>query len=210
MEKHRFLEKFHRKERVEMLSDGVFAIVVTLLILELRVPSLPEHATASDLWIALLAMKNKFFGFVLSFIFVINLWFSHNVLFKTFIRIDNTILWLNNFFLLLVCFVPFPTALIGEYPDNPLAMMLFGVDWILIPILIFWIGGYALRKKFVSEHIDKKRYMEARKLIRYLIPFSFIPFVIAAFTPRVAFFIYLFILVSGIVVGFRLRVEQTE
>ncbi len=210
MEKHRFLEKFHRNDRVEMLSDGVFAIVVTLLILELRVPSISESASGSDLWMALLSMKNKFFGFILSFIFVINLWFSHNVLFKMLIRIDNTILWLNNFFLLLVCFVPFPTALIGEYPDNPVAMMLFGVDWILIPIMIYWIGGYALRKKFISEYIDKKRYMEARKLVRYLIPFSFVPFIIAAFMPRIAFFIYLFILITGIVIGFRLRVEQTE
>lgn len=210
MEKHRFLEKFHRNERVEMLSDGVFAIVVTLLVLELRIPTLPEHATAADLWVALYAMKNKFIGFVLSFVFVINLWFSHNTLFKIFVKIDNTVLWLNNFFLLLVCFVPFPTALVGDYPDNPAAMMLFGVDWILIPIVIYWIGGYALKNNFVSEFIDRKRYMEARKLIRYLIPFSFVPFVIAAFYPRVAFFIYLFILVTGIVMGFRIRVEKAE
>ena len=210
MDKHRFLEKFHRNERVEMLSDGVFAIVVTLLVLELRVPSLPENAGASEMLTALFAMKNKFFGFVLSFVFVINLWFSHNILFKLFIKIDNTILWLNNFFLLLVCFVPFPTALVGEYPDNPAAMMLFGIDWILIPVMIYWIGGYALRKKFISEYIDKKRYMQSRKLIGYLIPFSFVPFFIGAFLPRVAFFIYLVILISGIVMGFRIRVEETE
>src|SRR4051794_30018567 len=102
MDNYRFLEKFHRNERVEMLSDGVFAIVVTLLVLDLHVPSLPEHATGHDLWLALLAMKNRFFSFVLSFVFVINLWFTHNVLFKLFVKIDNTILWLNNFFLLLV------------------------------------------------------------------------------------------------------------
>jgi len=210
MDKHRFLEKFHRNERVEMLSDGVFAIVVTLLVLELRVPELPEHGTSYDLWLALVAMKNKIFGFVLSFVFVINLWFTHNMLFKLFIRIDNTVLWLNNFFLLLVCFVPFPTALIGAYPQNPFAMMLFGVDWILIPVLIYWIGGYALRKKLISEYIDKKRYMESRKLIGYLIPFSFVPFFIAAYMPQVAFFIYLFILITGIVMGFRIRVEKTE
>lgn len=210
MDKHRFLEKFHRNDRVEMLSDGVFAIVVTLLVLELRIPDITDHTSATELWAALLAMKNKFLGFILSFVFVINLWFSHNTLFKLFIKVDNTILWLNNFFLILVCFVPFPTALVGEYPDNPVAMMLFGVDWILIPIVIYWIGGYALRKNFISEFIDKKRFMEARKLIRYLIPFSFAPFVIAAFLPLAAFFIYLFILVGGIVIGFRIRVEETE
>ncbi len=210
MEKHRFLEKFHRNERVEMLSDGVFAIVVTLLVLELRIPDLPSNAGAAELWSSLLDMKNKFFGFVLSFVFVINLWFSHNILFKLFVKIDNTILWLNNFFLLLVCFVPFPTALIGAFPDNPAAMMLFGVDWILIPFVIYQIGGHALRKKLVSEFIDKKRYMEARKLIKYLIPFSFVPLIIAAFQPRVAFFIYLLILIAGIVTGFRIRVEKEE
>jgi uncharacterized membrane protein len=210
MEKNRFHESFHRNERLIMISDGVFAIVLTLLILELHVPSLIRETSANELWLALAAMKNKIFGFVLSFVFIINLWFSHNVLFKCFIRFDNTIIWLNNIFLLLICFVPFPTALIGEYPDNPAAMMLFGVDWILIPVVIYWIGGYALRKKFVAEFVDRKRYLEARKLIRYLIPFSIVPFVIAAFLPRVAFFIYLFILITGIVMGFRIRLDETS
>jgi len=210
MEKHRFHENFHRNDRLLMISDGVFAIVLTLLILELHVPSLADQSSSLELWLALVTMKNKIFGFVLSFVFITNLWFSHNVLFKVFIRVDNTIIWLNNIYLLLVCFVPFPTALIGEYPDNPIAMMLFGLDWILIPIIIYWIGGYALRKKFVAEFVDKKRYMEVRKLVRYLIPFSVIPFVIAGFQPRIAFYIYLFILICGIVMGFRIRLDETN
>lgn len=82
MEPKNFLEKFYKNERVEMLSDGVFAIVVTLLILDLKVPELKDGHSPDALWEALWLLRNKFLSFILSFLFVINLWFSHNVLFR--------------------------------------------------------------------------------------------------------------------------------
>ena len=102
MHKENFLDRFHSNERIIGLSDGVFAIVLTLLVLELRVPHLPEHATAAELWNALYGIKNKIIGFLLSFLFIASLWFSHNQLFKLFDKIDNPMLWYNNFFLAVI------------------------------------------------------------------------------------------------------------
>ena len=68
MDHKNFLERFYKNERVEMLSDGVFAIVVTLLILELRIPQLPEGHSPDALWIELIHMKPKLTSFVLRFL----------------------------------------------------------------------------------------------------------------------------------------------
>ncbi|MFN8144266.1 MAG: TMEM175 family protein [Bacteroidia bacterium] len=210
MDHKNFLEKFYKNERVEMLSDGVFAIVVTLLILELRVPQLSESHSPDALWIELLKMKSKFISFILSFLFVINLWFSHNVLFRVFVRVDNVMLWLNNLFLLVVCFVPFPTGLIGEYPDSSVAMILFGIPWVLIPVLVYSLGTYAMKKKHLSPLVDMKRYNENSKAVLSFIPIAIIPLLISLKYPEVSFVIYMILLVAGIVLGFRVRLIKGE
>jgi uncharacterized membrane protein len=146
MEKEFFLDKFHRNERIIGLSDGVFAIVLTLLVLELRVPHLPEHANAADMWHALYEMKSKIVGFLLSFLFIASLWFSHNQMFKLFDKVDNAMLWYNNFLLLMVCFIPFPTALIGEYPKNPVGIILFGsIGWSYLYLFTLLAPGLIIK-----------------------------------------------------------------
>src|SRR5438309_1211223 len=107
MLKEHFLDRFHRNERVITLSDGVFSIVMTLLVLELRIPKMAPDIGTADMWHALVEIKAKLIGFLLSFLFVASLWFSHNQLFKLFDKVDNTMLWFNIFLLLVVCFIPF-------------------------------------------------------------------------------------------------------
>ncbi len=208
MDKDRFFEKFHSNERVVFFSDGVFAIVVTLLVLELRIPHLHEVASAKELWHELSLMRNKFVSFVLSFLFAINLWFNHNQFFKLLIRIDNVVLWLNNLLLLSVCFLPFPTALIGEYPENSAGMVLFGSVWLIVPVLFYSMGTRALKAKLISDHVDMKRFMEIRKLILYFIPAGLIPLCLAFFYPTVSFAIYILLLLSGIMLGARVKIEE--
>lgn len=210
METKNFLEKFYKNERVEMLSDGVFAIVVTLLVLDLKIPELKESHAPNALWEALWLLRNKFLSFILSFLFVINLWFSHNVLFRVFIRVDNVMLWLNNLYLLVVCFVPFPTGLIGEYPDNSTAMILFGIPWLLIPVIVYTLGTYAMRKGHLSPLVDMKRYKENSKAVLFYIPVSIVPLIISLLFPLVSFCIYIFLLFTGIILGFRVRLIKGE
>src|SRR6478672_1107829 len=112
MEEEQFVERFHRNERLIGLSDGVFSIVLTLLVLELRIPEFQHHPSASDLWHALGGISARIISFLLSFLFIASLWFTHNQLFKLFHRVDNAMLWFNNLLLLVICFIPFPTALI--------------------------------------------------------------------------------------------------
>jgi uncharacterized membrane protein len=210
MHREQFLDRFHRNERLVGLSDGVFAIVLTLLVLELRVPKLPEHATAGELWDALYSIKSKIIGFLLSFLFIASLWFSHNQLFKLFDKVDNAMLWYNNFLLLIVCFIPFPTALIGEYPKNPVGIILFGSIWVVIPLFIYLIGSRAYHKNYLHKSVDIQRYLFLRKMALVYAPMSGFPILFAWKTPTFALIYYALMMIGGIVAGFLVKLTDEE
>ncbi len=105
--------------RVEAFSDGVFAIVTTLLVLDLRVPHDPQtgeaYATAGELWQALLHSWPSFPAYLLGFSTVVIMWINHHMLFNFIKRTSHTLLLLNSLLLLAISVVPFPTALLSEY-----------------------------------------------------------------------------------------------
>ena len=117
-------------ERVEGFSDGVLAVALTLLVLELKLP--PGLANEAELWTAVLHLAPSFAAWVVSFVFVMTIWINHHYFFAAVRVADRGLLWLNGLLLLGVSLLPFPTGLVGEYPGfaAPLAMlsgtMLFG------------------------------------------------------------------------------------
>ena len=110
--------------RVEAFSDGVLAIVITLLVLEIKVPHVPQHDDGLQ-WAALAVLVPKIAAWVISFVFVLVFWVAHHYLFNSLRKVDRGLLWINGLFLLFMSFVPFPTALAGEYPAStpPLALL---------------------------------------------------------------------------------------
>jgi len=107
--------------RVEAFSDGVFAIAITLLILEIKVPSIPEGSTNSQLLFSLLNLWPSYFAFFLSFTAVLIMWINHHGFFKYLKSINTTFLYANGFLLLMVTFIPFPTAVLARYINSPAA-----------------------------------------------------------------------------------------
>jgi uncharacterized membrane protein len=113
--------------RIEAFSDGVFAIVVTLLVLELKIPPLHEPNSVAELRRELLDIAPKFLSWLISFIIVCKFWLNHHHVIGIARSANYTLVWMNSIFLMFQSFVPFPTSLMGEYPCNPLAVSLFGV-----------------------------------------------------------------------------------
>jgi len=101
--------------RLEAFSDGVFAIAITLLILEIRVPALPPGGGNGRLWSALLALWPSLLAFTLSFFVILLMWVNHHELIRLVRAVDYPLLFANGFLLLLVTFVPFPTAVLARY-----------------------------------------------------------------------------------------------
>jgi len=102
--------------RLEAFSDGVLAIVITLLILNVQIPRGISRGNDA-LWTALRQQIPMIGAWVLSFFFVLVFWVAHHYFFKQLERVDRGILWLNGLFLLAISFTPFPTALFGLYPS---------------------------------------------------------------------------------------------
>lgn len=130
--------------RIEAFSDGVFAIVITLLVLELRVPHVEHGADFYELARAVGNLAPKFLSFLLSFVFVAIFWATHHQFFHQLRHSTRGLLWFNNLFLLTVTFLPFPTALLGEYYRNKFAVMFFGLE------MIFSIGAILLMRYYAT------------------------------------------------------------
>lgn len=101
--------------RLEAFSDGVFAIAITLLVLELIVPKLGEHASATALRDQLGKEWPSYFSFVTSFATILIMWINHHEMFRLVERVSTLLLFSNGLLLLCVTVVPFPTALVGDY-----------------------------------------------------------------------------------------------
>lgn len=101
--------------RIEAFSDGVFAIAITLLILELKVPPHESIHSVADLWNGLVQLWPSYFAFVLSFIILLISWVNHHYLFNELEKSSRPFLYANGFLLLTITFMPFPTALLAEY-----------------------------------------------------------------------------------------------
>ena len=149
------LSRFSRGElrlgRIEAFSDGVFAIVATLLVLDLRVPSLVNHTNVAELGSALLNQLPKFLSWLISFVIVCKFWLNHHHVLGQARHANYALVWLNSIFLMFQSFVPFPTAIMGEYPENPLAISFFGCVMALNTVLFILLQSYVQKNLLKPE-----------------------------------------------------------
>ena len=131
--------------RVEAFSDGVFAIVVTLLVLEITVPHVAKGDDAA-LWAALAERLPLIGAWVISFAFVLTFWVAHHYLFNGLAKVNRGVLWLNGLSLLFICFLLFPTALSGEYPLSPPA------TWLLSTVMFLSAASFSVLRWYVSYY----------------------------------------------------------
>lgn len=132
--------------RLEAFCDGVFAIAITLLILDMKVPSVESIHSNGDLWRSLAHLWPSFFALCLSFIIILISWIGHHNLLKTLDKTSAQFQFANGFFLLTVIFIPFPTALMSEYLTTSytqpaivtycLSMLFHNIAWNLLYIYI--------------------------------------------------------------------------
>jgi uncharacterized membrane protein len=148
---------FHNNERMIFLSDGVFAIVITLLVLEIKVPEIEPHLVAKELPIALMHLLPKIFAHFMSFIVLGIYWISHHNTFFHIKRHDRVLLWLNILFLMCVASMPFPTALLSEYPDQRIAIFAYAMTLVCAGVSMDLMWWYATTHRLLDdEHHDRE------------------------------------------------------
>lgn len=169
------------QERLHALTDGIFAIVMTLMVLELKLPVIDEESNHS-LWQALLTEKSTFISYLVSFVVLFVYWRAHNFVISIFAKnIDINILTFNAIFLFFVGLVPFTTHLSGEYNTIPLAIVIYAVNLILIGLSIVTMRIYISRAEHI-ENIARTKAQNRAALIR-----TFLPIVFAAIAIPTAF-----------------------
>lgn len=138
-----------KKNRLEAFSDGVFAIVITLLILEVKLPEVKYD----DLSATLLHILPSIGAYGLSFILIGMYWMFHHYSFTLIRDVDGILLWLNIIFLLFVSFLPFPTMLMGRYPFQTLPMVIYGINLILANLNGFILLLYLKKNQQLASNI---------------------------------------------------------
>lgn len=126
--------------RIEAFSDGVFAVAITLLILEVKVPHL---AMGETLWGELIHLWPKFLAYIVSFSVIGIFWVGHHIMFHYIKRADRTLLWLNTLLLMFVSAIPFAAALIGEYRTEQAAVALYGALLFVTGLIFYILWAYA-------------------------------------------------------------------
>ena len=128
------------KNRLEAFSDGVLAIIITIMVLEFKVPTQTTFE-------AVIPLFHKFLSYILSFIYVGIYWNNHHHLMHTVRRVNGNILWANLHLLFWLSLIPFATAWIGEHHFAPFPMMLYGI--------ILMMNGIAfniLQRTIIQHH----------------------------------------------------------
>ncbi len=175
---------------MEAFSDGVLAIIITIMVLEFKVPEGID-------WEALRPMLPKFFSYILSFIYIGIYWNNHHHMMHTVKRVNGSILWANLHLLFWLSLIPFVTALIGENHFAPFPMMMYGVILFMNGVAYFILQNVILKhhgKDSLLARALGKDYKGKSSPILY-----FIAIVFANYYPVVAGAIYIFVALMWLV-----------
>lgn len=152
------------KNRLEAFSDGMFAIIITILVLELKVPELSTNS-AQDFFHSLYELLPKFISFIFSFFLLSIFWVNHHNILHQVEKVDIKLLWLNILFLFFSTLFPFIAAFIGDYPLNQYVVALYPLNMLLAGLVLRKLWKYAFCETNLAPNnlneIEKKR--ELRK-----------------------------------------------
>jgi uncharacterized membrane protein len=170
--------------RILALSDGVFAIAITLLILEIAVPATTSNAGLPK---ALLGLWPRYLAYLVSFVVIARFWQTHRQAFRLIVRTDGVLVWLNLLLLMFVAFLPFPTAVVGEHSGSPAAAVLYATSVILVSLASAAYWWYASgRGGLLRPDVGRARVRAARARSLSGLVFFALTVPIAVFAPYAA------------------------
>jgi uncharacterized membrane protein len=184
------------KSRLEALSDGVFAVVMTILVLQLGGAAISDAKTATELEAALFAQWPTFVSYAISFLVVGLYWVSHHTYFTFIQDVDETQLWLNLLFLFCLSLIPFAAELIGDHPYFRAGAVLYGLDLTACTGALYlnwqyaWNRGHVLVKDADRAVMERFRSRTRRAAVAYLLATG-----VAWFSPIAGFYLYIAIAV---------------
>ncbi|TAK36272.1 MAG: DUF1211 domain-containing protein [Chloroflexota bacterium] len=144
------------KDRILALSDGIFGFAMTLLVITLEVPQLPEQSTSDDLLGALLDLAPQAQSYVISFVVLGAYWIGHHRVFKYIHSADGRLAQFNVLYLMCIAFMPLPTAVLGDYSGDQVAVVLYAATLATASLLMWLIWEYAWKGRLVEPNLDPR------------------------------------------------------
>jgi uncharacterized membrane protein len=182
------LERTHDPARVLALSDGVFAIIITLLVLEVHVPELTQGQSLNE---ALAEVRPSFNAFVITFILTGMYWVGHRDLFALIRRTDRGLVWLNILYLLPLCLLPFAAGMLGRYDQEPVALRIYGLLLVAIGVMrvVIWLYGTS-RPHLLWQRLDDRQRRVGLALAAFAVLVYLVAILVAAVAPGASLLIY--------------------
>ncbi len=176
-------------ERVKAFTDGVFAIIITILVLEISVPpNLSEQSLAE----AIDELRPEMTAWVISFLITGMYWVWHRDLFNQVRAVNRDVVWLNLLFLLPAALIPFAASVLGEYPDVPLALHAYGVVLIAASVLRWVLYAYVTRRpELLFEPLSDRQRRIGALLATAPIAIYLLAMAVATTAPSVSVALYL-------------------
>jgi uncharacterized membrane protein len=163
--------------RLEALTDATFAIIMTLLVLELRVPETDSH---TELLHGLRELFPSILSFVISFIVLGVYWTAHHTQFRYITRVDHKLVWFNITYLLLLSFVPFSAALLGKHHTEGIAIQVYAVNLLLATLVHFFMWRHAAKDNRLTYSWVDPRLIRFGSQVSYYSLFGYLAAAIAA------------------------------
>ncbi len=187
-------------DRIKAFSDGVFSIVITILVLELHVPVIDTPGSGSELMWGLVAIWPKIVTYFATFLVVGIYWIAHHNFFHYTHRSNRGLLWLNNLYLMTVSVLAFTAGMIGSYPENKVAVFFYGLNLLLIGTALSLLWWYVIKNDMVNEHA-KLVVRATRVIIRIPMLLYFIAMLFAFVNVHVSLAIYIIVPAVYIIPG---------
>lgn len=165
------------KTRMEALTDGIFATVMTILILSLIVPIITSPNSTQQLTSEIFSFLPSVVIYIFSFTVLLVMWIGHNNIFRFIHSVNPRTFWLNGFFLLLIGFVPLSTAFLGKYPLQRPALIFYAINFLLLAITFKLFNDYVRRHHHESEGLlgrSSKNTVVALAIYSFSILFAFV------------------------------------
>ncbi|MFH1366033.1 MAG: TMEM175 family protein [Patescibacteria group bacterium] len=159
--------------RLDQLSDSIFAIVMTILVFEIKLPVIWGPIDNLGLWLQVKSLFPILLSYVLSFALLFTYWRAHHFFVSIYAKnVDSMLTNINALFFMLISLVPFSASILGQYNKNELAVVVFGIHTILIGLSLYWIRQYVLFSDHITNPEITKREIRG-STIRTLVPVFF-------------------------------------
>ncbi len=195
---HNELRKEFQLERLILFSDAVFAIAITLLVIEIKIPDIHEDVSDKKLLQSLGDLIPKFFGFLMSFMLIGLYWTIHHRMFGFVTSFDGKLLWMNLFFLFFIALMPFSTGFYGEYSGKilflkqlkvPITFYVLNFCCVGLMNYLMWVRICNPKHKLADPPIEKLVAAQA-KARSVVVPLIFLMTVPIAYLAGVMYAVY--------------------